>query len=35
VLSMSFYVIALLLASKWNKHFGLGPAERAYRAFGG
>lgn len=35
VLSMSFYVVALLLASGWNKHFGIGPAERAYRAFGG
>ena len=35
VLSMSFYVVALLLASGWNKHFGLGPAERVYRAFGG
>jgi len=35
VLSLSFYVVALLLASRWNKHFGLGPAERVYRAFGG
>ena len=35
VLSLLFYVIALLLASGWNKHFGLGPAERVYRAFGG
>jgi len=35
VLSLSFYVVALLLASGWNKHFGLGPAERVYRAFGG
>ena len=35
VLSLSFYVAALLLASGWNKHFGLGPAERVYRAFGG
>jgi uncharacterized membrane protein YeiB len=35
VLSMSFYIVALFLASKWNKHFGLGPAERVYRAFGG
>jgi uncharacterized protein len=35
VLSMSFYVVALFIASGWNKHFGLGPAERVYRAFGG
>ena len=35
VLSMSFYVVALMLSSGWNKHFGLGPAERVYRAFGG
>jgi uncharacterized membrane protein YeiB len=35
VLSMSFYVVALMLASGWNKYFGLGPAERVYRAFGG
>ena len=35
VLSVSFYVVALVLANGWNKHFGLGPAERAYRAFGG
>ena len=35
VLSMSFYVVALFLASGWNKRFGLGPAERVYRAFGG
>ena len=35
VLSLLFYVVALLLASGWNKHFGLGPAERVYRAFGG
>ena len=35
VLSISFYVVALFIASGWNKHFGLGPAERVYRAFGG
>ena len=35
VLSMSFYVVAIFIASWWNKHFGLGPAERVYRAFGG
>jgi uncharacterized membrane protein YeiB len=35
VLSLSFYVIALLLSNEWNKRFGLGPAERAYRIFGG
>jgi uncharacterized membrane protein YeiB len=35
VLSISFYVVALFIASWWNKHFGLGPAERVYRAFGG
>jgi uncharacterized membrane protein YeiB len=35
VLSLSFYVVALLLSNEWNKHFGLGPAERAYRIFGG
>ena len=34
-LSLSFYVVALVLASWWNKYFGLGPAERAYRIFGG
>ena len=35
VLSLSFYVVSLLLSNLWNKHFGLGPAERVYRAFGG
>jgi uncharacterized protein len=35
VLSLLFYVVTLMLASGWNKHFGLGPAERAYRTFGG
>ncbi|TRZ71879.1 MAG: DUF418 domain-containing protein [Actinobacteria bacterium] len=35
VLSLSFYVVALLLASGWNNNFGLGPAERVYRVFGG
>jgi uncharacterized membrane protein YeiB len=35
VLSLLFYVVALMLASGWNKYFGLGPAERVYRAFGG
>jgi uncharacterized membrane protein YeiB len=35
VLSLSFYVVALFLASEWNKHFGIGPAERVYRVFGG
>ena len=35
VLSMSFYVVALFIASWWNTYFGLGPAERVYRAFGG
>lgn len=35
VLSLSFYVVALISASGWNKYFGLGPAERAYRTFGG
>ena len=35
MLSLLFYAVALLLASGWNKHFGLGPAERVYRAFGG
>ena len=35
VLSLLFYVVALMLSSWWNKHFGLGPAERVYRTFGG
>jgi uncharacterized membrane protein YeiB len=35
VLSLAFYVIALVLSNEWNKRFGLGPAERAYRIFGG
>lgn len=35
VLSLLFYVVALMLSNLWNKHFGLGPAERVYRAFGG
>ena len=35
VLSLAFYVVALSLASEWNKRFGVGPAERVYRAFGG
>ena len=35
VLSMLFYVVALFISSWWNTYFGLGPAERVYRAFGG
>ena len=35
ILSLSFYVVALFLANEWNKRFEQGPAERAYRAFGG
>ncbi len=35
LLSLSFYVVALIFASEWNKRFGTGPAERIYRAFGG
>ena len=34
-LSLLFYVVALMLSSWWNTYFGLGPAERVYRAFGG
>ena len=35
VLSLSFYVAALVLSGWWNKHFRLGPAEHVYRVFGG
>ena len=35
VLSLLFYIVALMLSSWWNKYFGLGPAERVYRVFGG
>ena len=34
-LSLLFYVVALMLSSWWNTYFGLGPAERVYRTFGG
>ena len=35
VLSLLFYIVALMLSSWWNRYFGLGPAERVYRVFGG
>jgi uncharacterized protein len=30
-----FWVLAMMLASWWNKYLGQGPLERAYRRFGG
>ncbi len=34
-LSLAFYVVALTTASWWVSRYGRGPAERAYRFFGG
>ncbi len=33
--ALVFWVVAIALAAGWQRRFGLGPAERVYRAFGG
>jgi uncharacterized membrane protein YeiB len=33
--ALSFWVVAIVAAVAWNRRFGLGPAERLYRAIGG
>jgi uncharacterized membrane protein YeiB len=35
VVSGIFWIIAVIVATTWREHFGLGPAERVYRAIGG
>lgn len=35
VFAAVFWVLAILLGAWWNKYFGMGPAERVYRRFGG
>jgi uncharacterized membrane protein YeiB len=35
VFAVGFWVVAIAAAATWNRRFGLGPAERAYRAIGG
>ncbi len=35
VLSLSFWVGAITLASLWHRSIGIGPFERVYRSFGG
>ena len=33
--ALGFWVVAILAAAAWQRRFGIGPAERFYRAFGG
>ena len=33
--AMIFWVVAIAAAAAWQRKFGIGPAERIYRAFGG
>ena len=33
--ALGFWAVAIALAVAWSRRFGLGPAERIYRAFGG
>lgn len=35
VFAGTFWVLAIAAAAAWSRRFGLGPAERAYRAIGG
>jgi uncharacterized protein len=35
VFALGFWAVAIVAAAAWNRRFGLGPAERAYRAIGG
>jgi uncharacterized protein len=35
VFAAVFWVLAILVGAWWNKYFGMGPAERVYRRFGG
>ena len=30
-----FWIVAIAAAAAWQRRFGIGPAERFYRAFGG
>ena len=34
-LAFAFWVVGIVLAVGWQRRFGVGPAERVYRAFGG
>lgn len=33
--ALGFWIVAIVGAAAWQRHFGIGPAERVYRAFGG
>jgi uncharacterized membrane protein YeiB len=33
--ALGFWIVGILAAVGWSRHFGRGPAERLYRAFGG
>jgi len=33
--ALAFWVVGIVAAVEWSRRFGRGPAERAYRAFGG
>lgn len=33
--ALGFWILAVIAAAAWQRRFGLGPAERFYRAFGG
>ncbi len=35
VFAVTFWIVAIVAAAAWQQRFGIGPAERAYRAFGG
>jgi uncharacterized membrane protein YeiB len=35
VFALAFWVVAIAAAAAWQRRFGIGPAERVYRAFGG
>ena len=35
VFALAFWIVAIAAAAAWQRRFGLGPAERVYRAFGG
>jgi uncharacterized membrane protein YeiB len=33
--ALGFWVVGIIAAVAWNRRFGIGPAERVYRAVGG
>ena len=35
VFALGFWIVAIIAAAAWQRRFGIGPAERVYRAFGG